>query len=52
MHSVGKTSKFLALNLVKYTATTELSVTKLEAELRAADVIRSETIIPIHMLSL
>jgi len=51
-YSVGKTSNFLALNLVKHPVTTELSVTKLEAEHRAADVTRSESIIPFHMLSL
>jgi hypothetical protein len=52
MHSVRKTSNFLALNLVKHPVTTELSVTKLEVERRAADVTRSESIIPFHMLSL
>lgn len=52
MHCVGKASNFFALNLVKHPVTTELSVTKLEDEHRAADVIRSESIIPFHMLSL
>ena len=52
MHSVGKASNFLALNLVKHPVNTELSITKLETEHRAADAIRSESIIPFHMLSL
>jgi len=51
-HSVDKASNFLTLNLVKHPVTTELSVTKLEAEHRAADVIRSWSIIPFHTLSL
>ena len=52
MYSVGETSDFLALNLVKHPVTTELSVIKLEAEHRTADVTCSESIIPFHMLSL
>jgi hypothetical protein len=54
MYSVAKASNFLALNLLKHpvTVTTELSVTKLKPEHRAENVIRSESIIPFHMLSL